>query len=170
MNRHLHAQIREVLNSANELLTSSLVMAAKHLRSVLPQLGQYSDEELEEMILISMNYEEETVDSFSLADAIGWIKGNFDRTRHGGGCILRGKPKLPYLNAAKLGIDARQEEEATALPGRQAAPKITLQLCFLDRHGEPLLTADSRHKVVHCKTLSPDLERQFGEKDMIILR
>ena len=113
MNEQIRDQIKNTLNSAGNLLTRSLLELIKHLRTVLPQLNRYTDQELEEMIQISMNYEEEKVATFSLSDAIGWIKENFDKTRYGGGCILRGKARVLTYDNSRYGFESYPEEEDT---------------------------------------------------------
>lgn len=162
-NQQIYRQIKAILDSAEEGLTLSLIEIAKHLRGKLPVLNGYSDQEIEEMIQISMNYEEQNADTFGLKDAIAWIKSNFDKARYAGGCIVRGDFMDQQETSDRTPNDKTYSQPDSPYP-------ITIQLCFLDRQGEPLLEPSEKHKVVHCKTLEPDLERQFGNKNMIILR
>lgn len=169
----LQDQVRDVLAGGGEILQLSTVALLKHLRSLIPALQTYSDADLDEMVQIALNYEEETTPEYSLPQAIKWIKANFDKTRYYGGCIIRQNILEQWEQEC-----AKQQAAFNALPGLQGEKpmppmpesRYRISLCYLDKAGEPLLGADAKHKDIYCNAVAPDLERQFGTNDMIILR
>ena len=174
---HAQAQIDEYLRKAQDLCTKSIVEIIATIRPLIPTLSRFTDEEVEEMVLISLNYEEDNVESFSFRDAIAWIKTNFDRNLHYGGCILRNLPEQKARLTENRGADGASPSEVAASAGnrlrslfRLSPSRIRVDLCFLDKQGEPLIAAGAKHKVVHAERIEDDLERQFAGKDMIIIK
>lgn len=102
----------------------------------------YSPADIEEIIKIAWCYEEENVETFSLKQAIEWLKMNLKEEKHTGGCLYRKKGEW----------------------------NTVLHLCFLGKDGQPLLGPGDCHKKVSCLSLDPSLENQFGTKDLIVFK
>lgn len=170
-------QIRDIFTKIDDMAQHSIFEMAKLVRDWSPEFRDYSDAELQEALKIAWNYEEEETDIFSLKDAIVWMKRNFDKSLYSGGCVYRVEAhheephKVDQNDAKKPAIYGDSVEKASHDESKGRNPElICLHLCFLDKEGNPLLDGGARHKVVHCKMIDETLSRQFGNKDMIILK
>jgi hypothetical protein len=97
---------------------------------------------VENLVKYAWNYEEKFCRQYSLEEAIKWFKMNRPRVAKAG-CIFR-----------------RQREDVG----------VTLHHCFLDASNNPLLDGAHPHRAVHTPELCLDLEKQFGTKDLLVLR
>jgi len=101
-----------------------------------------SAEEFDELVKFAWNYEEKFCGEYSMEEAVGWFKANMPKTA-AGACLLK----------APRGTNA-----------------LTLHHCFLDHQDNPMLDGRHPHRAVHTIGITPELAKQFGTTDLLILK
>lgn len=174
----LAEQIQSLFAKIGEIAQHSIFDLMKLVRQISPELRDYSDKELQDALKIAWNYEEENTELFTLKDAIVWMKENFNRSLYSGGCIYKLEPNLVQNNTIDHPVDVdddgkpqiSSEDACHDTNGSKEIQVKCLHLCFLDKEGNPLLDGEARHKVVYCNMIDDTLSRQFGDKNMIVLK
>lgn len=134
--------LQDFLQTLKESAMPSVNGFVAYLKEAAPDYVHALGEEIWEIVKIAWNYEEYNTREYGFGDAIAWIRERIDPQRHGGACLYR----------------------------TSTGEYFTLYMCLLDREERPLLGASDPYCVVHCLALDEQLVRQFGTKNMIIVK
>ncbi|WP_104629471.1 hypothetical protein [Helicobacter bizzozeronii] len=91
----------------------------------------------------SCNYTELKQDSYSLKEVIAWVKKHFNPNLHNAASLLKEEGK---------------------------SGEIILSCCLMDKKDEPMSDSKDPFLRVITKELDEDLKKNFGNKNMIVLR
>lgn len=134
--------IRDVIKESVQQLGATITLDAI-IDASAERLKKRKDEVVA-FVKLAWNYEEKYCLDYSLEEAVRWFKGNMPGDAVAG-CLLRQRPR-----------DGRS-------PHR-------LHHCFLGAGNVPLLDGQHPHRVVVTAYLSEDLDRHFGDKEMLVLK
>jgi len=95
-----------------------------------------------ETLKMAWNYEEKHVKMYSFAEAIEWAKTNMPNDING------------VVILKELSEDGH----------------IRLHICYLDQDEVPLLGGSHPHLDVYAKSIDNELQYNFGDKDLLVLR
>lgn len=124
--------------------------------------------DIERRMMLAWYYEEIDQNEFTMSDAINWMKEHLDNSIHSAGAIFKIKSEdMPDSNMEKV---VKNLHSAQHISSVREGGNIDVHLFFLDKDGQPLLGLGDRHKVVHAAHIDDSLNKNFGEKDLIILK
>ncbi|WP_104637669.1 hypothetical protein [Helicobacter felis] len=89
------------------------------------------------------NYTEVKQDKYSFKELLTWVKDHLNQNLHSGASITKEE---------RVGVG------------------IILSCCFMDKHNKPMTSPKDPFLRVFTKQLDEDLVKNFGDKDMIVLR
>lgn len=155
--------VDQIMETIKEYVTSKNVsqITFKEIISIVKQklAIPINIDDVKDVCKMAWNLEEEYTPEYSLEAAVRWFRANIDKTQHSCGCLYMEKKE-------DFSQQCFQENEVWS-----SLPKLKrLHLLFFDKNDQPLLDCSAKHKIVSCYELDERLAKQFGDKNMLLLK